>query len=347
MLRIGIAGIGFMGMVHYLSYQKLRGVKVTALCEREERRLAGDWRGINGNFGPEGTQMDLAGVATYSELDAMLADPRVDAIDITLPPALHAEIAVKALKAGKHVFCEKPMALTAADCHRMAKAAAAAKKQLLIGHVLPYFPEYAWALKEIRSGKHGKLLGGSFKRVISDPAWLKNYWNAEITGGPMLDLHVHDAHFIRLLFGMPLSVKTIGRTHNGLAAHWHTQFDYGPTGPAVAATSGTIPQQGRPFLHGFEIQLERATLVFEFGILGGEGSYLCPPTLIDHRGKTSRPKLADGDPMYAFAAELKDVVRCLTKHVAHPGLGSELALDAIVLCQKQEESLAKGKIVKV
>ena len=52
MLRIGIAGIGFMGMIHFLSYRKVPGAKVRALCETDEKRLAGDWRGIQGNFGP-------------------------------------------------------------------------------------------------------------------------------------------------------------------------------------------------------------------------------------------------------------------------------------------------------
>ena len=55
MIRVGIAGIGFMGMIHYLAYQKFKGVKVAAICETDRTRLAGDWRTIKGNFGPQGT----------------------------------------------------------------------------------------------------------------------------------------------------------------------------------------------------------------------------------------------------------------------------------------------------
>ena len=54
MVRVGIAGLGFMGMIHYLSYQKVRGVKVAAICEQARKRLTGDWRDIKGNFGPAG-----------------------------------------------------------------------------------------------------------------------------------------------------------------------------------------------------------------------------------------------------------------------------------------------------
>ncbi len=78
MIRIGIAGIGFMGMVHYLTYQRLRGARVAALCEQDKKRLAGDWRGIQGNFGPAGKKMDLSEIARYPDLDAMLADESLD-----------------------------------------------------------------------------------------------------------------------------------------------------------------------------------------------------------------------------------------------------------------------------
>jgi len=347
MIRIGIAGIGFMGMIHFLAYQKLRGARVVALCESNRKRLAGDWRDIRGNFGPPGTQMDLSGLRTYAKLDAMLADDQIDLIDVTLPPSLHAEVACQALARGKHVFCEKPMALTAGDCRRMLRAAQQARRQLRVGHVLPFFPEYAWALRTIRRGRYGRLRGGSFRRIVADPLWLKNYWVADQVGGPMLDLHVHDAHFIRLLFGMPTGVVTRGTTHNGLPKFWHSLFEFDDANCVVEATSGTIDQQGRSFCHGFEIHLERATLLFEFAVMGGVGRYLCPPTMLDARGKARSVELSDGDPLVAFRAELREVIRCVAKEHPSDVLGGELARDAILMCQKQAESLAAGRPVRL
>src|SRR5690606_1342222 len=136
-----------------------------------------------------------------------------------------------------------PMALAADQADEMNAAAAKAGRPLMIGHVLPFFPEYTWAREVIASGKYGKLLGGAFRRVISEPTWLQHYWDPDRVGGPMLDLHVHDAHFIRLLFGMPTSVATTGRERNGLAQFWHSQFHFAG-GEVVEATSGTIDQQG-------------------------------------------------------------------------------------------------------
>ncbi len=345
MIRVGIAGMGFMGWIHWLAYQKVPGIKVTAIQTRSKKKLRGDWRGIQGNFGPPGEQVDLSGVATYDQYEDMLRDPKIDLIDITLPPALHAKAAIDAFKAGKHVFCEKPLALKVSECRRMSKAASASGRQLLVAHVLPFTPEYSWALKTAKSGKYGKILGGSFKRVISDPNWLPDFWSAEKTGGPMLDLHVHDAHFIELLFGKPQAVTTHGRLRGELAEYFHTQFHYPEESYVVEATSGIINQQGRPFVHGFEIHLEKATLLFEFGVLGGEGRYLCEPTLLNAKGRAIQPKLSDGDPINAFQAEIKEVARCLRKGEESPILNSKLAERAVDLCAKQSKSLRTGRRV--
>src|SRR5688572_16267374 len=130
MLRVGIAGIGFMGWIHYLAYQKAKGVKLTAIQARDEKNRSGDWRGIQGNFGPPGVEVNLKGIAAHATLEELFADPNVDVVDLCLPPGMHADATVAALKAGKHVLCEKPMALSVSDCRRMTAAAKKYGKQL-------------------------------------------------------------------------------------------------------------------------------------------------------------------------------------------------------------------------
>lgn len=347
MIRVGLVGLGFIGWIHWLAYQKLAGVRVAAICESDKRRLTGDLRGIQGNFGPPGEQIDLTGIAAYDKFDQLLADPNVDLVDISLPTSLHADMAIRALEAGKHVLCEKPMALRLTDCERMVAAATKANRLLMIGHVLPFFPEYDWALKTIRGGDYGALRGGAFRRVIADPAWMQGFWSAERIGGPMLDLHVHDAHFIRLVFGMPTEVTTTGRMREGLPEFWHSQFRFADRELVVAATSGTINQQGRGFNHSFEIHLERATLMFDFAVIGGEGKYLCEPVLLDDQGGVQKAQLAGGDPIDAFVNELREVVHSVRDGKASEILGAILAQDAMRLCEKQAESLRCGRSVKV
>ena len=347
-MNIGLAGIGFMGWIHYLAYRNVKGVKLTAVCTRDPKKLAGDWRGIQGNFGPPGEQVDLSGVAKYSDLAGLLGDPKIDVVDICLPPNLHATASIAALQAGKHVFVEKPMGLTAAECDKMVKAAQKAGKQILVGHVLPFLPEYAMARKLIASGKYGQFLGGHFKRVISDPLWLKDFFDPAKVGGPLVDLHVHDAHFIRLLFGMPTAVTSQGRMRGEVVEYCNTQFQFADPSLAVSSASGVINQQGRPFTHGFEIHLERGTMFFDFAVLA-EGKLLSTPlTILDAKGKADQPTMPPGDPMLAaFEAEIKEVAQCVKSGRASTLLAGEMARDAIVLCHKQQQSVKSGKTVKV
>src|SRR5437588_5281799 len=295
MVRIGIAGIGFMGMIHYLAAGKLRGGAVTAVCSRDPKKLAGDWRGIRGNFGPPGEMMDLSGVKKYSTLDALLADPDIDLVDVCNPTHRHPETALAALKAGKHVLVEKAIALQPGQADAMLAAARQAGRLLMVAHVLPFFPEFAFAAAAIRGGAHGKLLGGHFKRVISRPDWSAEIGDAAKTGGPAVDLHIHDTHFIGLVAGVPGRVFSSGVLGGGGAVDYlTTQYLYGPGGPAVSCSSGALAQKGRPFVHGFEIYLERATLVYESGAT--------PLTVLSADGQGTRPDLGgDADPIAAFA----------------------------------------------
>jgi predicted dehydrogenase len=344
MIKVGIAGIGFMGMTHYRAYEALRGIKVTAICSRDRKKLAGDWRSIKGNFGDPGTQMDLTGINAYSDFDALLADPEIDLIDLCLPPHLHVDATVAALRAGKHVFCEKPMALSAAGCKKMVAAAVKAERQLMVGHVLPFFPEYAFALKTIRSGKYGRVLGGHFKRVISDPLWIKDFYDPAQVGGPMIDLHVHDAHFIRLAFGMPQSVVSQGRMRGEVVEYFNSQFQFADPNLVVSATSGVIGQQGRSFTQAYEIHLEKATLVYDFAEFDGKPTLNVPCTVLNSKGKAIAAKLPEGD---AFQGEIKEVVRALRTGTPSSLLGGDLARDAITICHKQTQAVKTGRSVKI
>jgi len=344
-MKVGIIGIGFMGMIHYLAYQKVRGTKVTAIAARDEKKLAGDWRGIKGNFGPPGEQMDLGKIGRYSDWRELLKDPNVDTVDICLPPSMHCEVALAALKAGKHVLVEKPVALEVAEAERMVKAATASGKLLMVAQVLPFFPEYAYARQVIESGKYGRLLGGHFKRVISDPLWIKDFHDPKGAGGPIIDLHIHDAHFIRLVCGMPSGVFSAGRLQDGNVRFATTQFLFDNSSLAISSSSGVIDQQGRSFTHAFEIYLEKATLLYDFAVVGDKPTALMPLTILTKDGKATPVELPQGGD--AFVAELSAVAKAVKSGRNSPLLAGELAADALKLCHRQITSVKTRRLVKV
>ena len=158
MVRVGIAGIGFMGVTHYKALKHVEGAKVTAIFTRNPKKLAGDWREVKGNFGEAGGVEDLTGVKRHDTLEVLLSDREVDLVDLCLPTDLHPPAALAALAAGKHVLVEKPIALTVADAEEMIAAAERAGRLLMVGQVLRFFPEFAYLYQCEDRGEYGDLL---------------------------------------------------------------------------------------------------------------------------------------------------------------------------------------------
>ena len=210
----------------------------------------------------------------------------------------------------------------------------------MVAHVLPFFPEFKFAAEAIRSARYGKVLGAHFKRVIAKPDWSADIGDAAKTGGPAVDLHIHDTHFIGLVCGVPKQVFAVGTVEKDAVTYLTTSYLYGPGGPAVTCSSGALCMGGRPFVHGYEIYLERATLVYDSG---------GPPlTLLTADGQASQPAIAgSGDPLAAFTDEIQAAVEAVKTGQEPALLSGQLARDALVLCHREIESVKTGKAVVV
>ncbi len=346
MVGIGIVGIGFMGMIHTLAARGLAGGRVVAICSRDPRKRAGDWTGIRGNFGPPGTQMDLAGIAAHGEFEDILADPNVGLVDLCVPNDEHARLAIRALEAGKDVLVEKPIALRLDEADAMLDAARASGRRLMVAHVLPFFPEFAFALDAARSGVYGKLLAAHLTRVISKPDWSGGIASADRSGGPAIDLHIHDTHFVTLLHGVPRAVHSRGVQDGQAVVHLTTQYLYDDPVPAISAISGAISQKGREFSHGFEIYFERATLSFGFSALA-DGPQNCPLAVILPDGTVERPDLGSGDPVASFGRELAVAVEAVAGGAEPDRLSGLVGRQALAVCLAEIESVQTGKIIAI
>jgi predicted dehydrogenase len=345
MVRIGIVGIGFMGMIHYLAARRVEGAEVVALCSRDPKKLAGDWTSIQGNFGPRGTQMDVSGLALYDDFAAILADPQIDLVDLCVPNDLHGPMAIQALKAGKPVLVEKPIALSMADADAMVAASKESGQPLMVAHVLPFLPEFAFALEAVHSGRYGALRAAHLTRVISKPDWSSEIGDASRSGGPAIDLHIHDTHYVSLLCGVPQAVHSRGVVENGAVVHLTTQYLYDRPNLAVSCVSGALSQSGRPFAHGFELYLDGATIAFEFANLAGQGHIAMPLTVIRPDGTIEQPELGAGDPVDGFVRELTTAVEAVAARRPAPQLDGDLARQALLLCLAEIDSVRTGRAI--
>lgn len=348
MLKIGIVGIGFMGMIHYYGIQRVTGAEVVAICTRDRKKLDGDWTGIQGNFGPRGGMEDLSHVRKYNEIDALLADEEIDLVDICLPTHLHKPVSMASLKAGKHTLVEKPISIAIEDANEIVALAEKTGKQFMVGHVLPFFAEHAYARRLVEDGKYGALLGAHFKRIISKPSWSRDFADVEKSGGPGIDLHIHDTHFIQLLCGVPDAVFSQGKLAGGkFVDYLTTQYIYNDKELVVSCSSGAVSQRGRAFSHGFELYLEKATLLYDFATLGGEPTTAVPLTLLTEHGEVEQVNLGDPDPIDAFTAEIQYAVDAMDSEDEPTALSGVGARDALLLCYKEAESVSTGEIVAI
>ncbi len=198
MLNIGLVGLGFMAATHLRAYRQVEGARVAALCNPSGRHLDGDFTNVAGNVGAtDPVVLDMAGVKATKRFTELLDDPDLHAIDICAPTKAHAELAIAALQAGKHVLCEKPLARTSAAARQIVDAAAKAKGIFMPAMCLRFWPEWAWLKEAIASGRLGNVLAARFRRVAEPPGWGRNtFFNGAESGGALFDLHVHDTDFV-------------------------------------------------------------------------------------------------------------------------------------------------------
>lgn len=345
MLKAAIAGVGFMGWIHYLAYQRSSHAMLHAFCTRDAKKRGGDWRSIQGNFGPPGEKISLEGIKAYESLDEIVSDPEVDLVDICLPPHLHVAAACQALEAGKHVLCEKPLGLTTADCDKILTAAERTGRQVLVAQVLPYMGEFQYAYQANLRGDYGQPRRAFFKRVISPPTWIPDFYDMSSVGGPLIDLHVHDMHFARLLFGMPSRVMCSAEMKSGVVKYCYGLLEFADSTVVVGTSSGVSDQTSRPFCHGFEIQFEKALMHFELSAQTS-GVDTLPLKVHTQDGKAIAPDLPAGDEITAFAAEIDDAVASIRSGQMEPRLSGVVARDAIHICQCLQRSAETGQWVQ-
>ena len=207
-MRVGIVGVGFMGTTHAAGWADTPAevVGFTAETQNEAGNLAAQYR-----------------VKVYPSLEAMLPD--VDVVDICSPTHLHYEMALKAAAAGKHIVCEKPLARTTQQAQKIVAACQKAGVQLLVAHVVRFFPEYALARAAVAEGQIGKpgvirLHRGSYRPKKPAGNW---FLDEVKSGGILMDLMIHDYDYARWVAGDVESVTARRVTQR----HPEAPVDYG------------------------------------------------------------------------------------------------------------------------
>ncbi len=336
-VNVAVVGLGFMGVTHLRAYQQLASAQIVAVCDAIRLPVNGVLQGVAGNI-KKSDDIDLGReVKVFRKLEEVLALPEVALVDLCTPTPLHPEQALAALKAGKHVLCEKPLARTSAAARQIVRAEASSTGFLMPAMCMRFWPGWSWLKDVVQDGRYGKVLSAQFRRISEMPGWSKqgtySAAGADL-GGALFDLHIHDTDFVQFLFGRPARVFSTGVTDSaGSINHVLTQYLY-PNGPAVSAEGSWLLTKG--FNMSFTLFCEHATL--DFDLARGANAMQ-----VIEEGKAARFVELPGTDGYG--EEVRYVVDCAQRNKRPTVVAAKDGLSALEICEAEEKSLKSGKVV--
>lgn len=333
MLKVGILGAGFMGSTHARAYTKLAEVQVVGISSRSKEKA-------------EALAKEVGAEAMTDHL-ALATDPRVDVISNTLPTHLHHEMTLAALNAGKHVFLEKPMGLSVEECDDMLEVARKKGRLLMMAHVLRFWPEYMALVEFVKSGKLGRPLSATAKRLSARPTWGDWFANPEWTGGAVLDLQIHDLDTLNWLFGTPKTVYARGQ--KGMFGGWDHALTLVDYGDVKAFAEGTVLMpEGYPFTMTLWVLCEHGSVEYTFraGGTGVEtGTSSGTSLMVYESGKEPRSLASSGGDGYE--RQIATFVECVrTGRPPEQGTAEQGRL-AVQTALAARQSLETGQVVEL
>ncbi|TLS52419.1 Gfo/Idh/MocA family oxidoreductase [Paenibacillus antri] len=325
MLKVAVIGTGTMGGEHVAAWRNVERARVTAVLGRNKDKAE--------------ALANACGAAAYDSFEAMIEEAEIDAVDICLPTHLHREFAGKAADAGKHVLCEKPIALDPEEAESMIARCRERGVRLLIGHDLRFCPEYVQARELVLSGKLGKVGTIRMSRRSRFPEGADGwYGDSAKSGGVITDLLIHDIDWLRWTFGEAERVTALRVGGSGEAP-----LDYALV--AVRMRSGAIAQLEGSWAHTeFDSSFE----------LSGTGGMLVEhmadsaPLRLHARSGPGKPQAVAVPDMSlsrnSYELELAHMTDCLLDG-AEPIVSARDAAKALEIARAAVESARTGRPV--
>lgn len=328
-IKCALIGYGGMGHFHAAQYAKQKYVELVAICDSNPEKFKEKEAEIN--LGKSG-KSELDNITYCTSYEELVAKVEFDMLDICLPCPLHAEYAIRAMKDGYHVLCEKPMARTSADAAKMIATSGKTGKKLMIAQCLRFANNFRKIKELFDSGKYGRLLRLDMRRNGGLPkqAW---YRDPAQSGGALLDLHLHDTDFIQHMLGVPEKVMTFGieRTTGGID-DLMSNYIYADGGPKVSSEGSWC----RTSWHSSTVAVfEKATVDF-----CEDGVRVCE---VDKEPEVIKVS-AKPNPYFNEIAYFSE---CIVKNKDVEVCTPESTRLSIVIAEAEEKSARTGKIVAV
>ncbi|MFF1374631.1 Gfo/Idh/MocA family protein [Streptomyces sp. NPDC058308] len=330
-LHIGLLGAGGIARAHLPGWLAL-GARVSLYTlDSSAEKLAAEYAELGHD------------VRAVDSLGDVLAN--ASAVDVCTPTATHKPLALAAVAAGRHVVCEKPLALTARDAEEIADAADAAGVRLHPAHVVRYFPAYAALRRAVVRGDLGELAVLRFTRGGARPQWAPWFGDPAQSGGVVLDLMVHDIDIARWLAGDVVRV------------HARTRGVEHATGvpPEVVTSTAVLTHASGAVSHinglwGLPDQRFRTT----FRVAGADGllhhdSTAAPGFRITAQGVRPADEGIPSSPMTEspYLTELREFAASWADGGPEPRVSARDGVEAVRIAEAAAESSRTGRVIEI
>ncbi|WP_310828852.1 Gfo/Idh/MocA family protein [Paenibacillus pedocola] len=239
-MNIGILGTGF-GAYHASIFKKFPEIGRVVVFGRNESKL-------------QKLQQEL-GVEVTTSINEVISDPGLDIIDICLPSTLHKQYTLESFQAGKHVFCETPVCLSAEDAAAMKHAEEQSGKRVLVNQFIKFEPAYQYLYKSAAQKKYGRLLKVRLLRETA-PLWGDLGLDTITT-----NLMIHELDFVSWLIGGTTPSGVWG-SQGGQEGQALVEAIFNKSYVSAQVTASSLMPAAYPFTVGYEAYFERAKLEF-------------------------------------------------------------------------------------
>ncbi len=340
-VRLGIIGAGSIGAAHLRACRQVPSVAVAAVCDVHagRARAAGE---------------EAGGAYVSTDYRALLRQEDVDGVLVCTPNNTHMRITIAALKAGKHVLCEKPLAMNARQARRMVAAAEQAGRLLMCAQSMRYGAESQFLKRLAEEGRFGDIYFGKamwLRRSGIPRGWFQD--KRQSGGGPLIDLGVHAIDVLWWLMGRPQPTAAFGVTADRLGSRGQGMGDWGmnynPRGFSVEDLAAGLIRFADGRALSFDITWAAHTAdLYWLRILGTKGGAQLMPDLViyETEGKVkvdARPQLAPRD---AYAAEIEHFASCIRRGEEPLSPGSQAAV-VMEMLDAVYRSAATGRAVSL
>jgi predicted dehydrogenase len=322
MLKVAVLGAGFMGKTHINCYKNNKLCKVEHVFDK--------------NLGLAGEAAEKCGARPADDI-RMLFESDIDMVDICLPTFLHREYIELAAKAGKHILCEKPIALNLEEADSIIRITGEHGVKFMIAHVIRFWPEYMYIKKVVEDGSFGMPVSATAGRMQPIPTWSAGDWivKPELSVGGVVDLQIHDLDFISWIMGSPSSLKSAGvKSEYGGWENVHTIMHH-KGGMISSIEACNLMPRGYGFRAKFKLLFTEGCIEFDSGLQKSLVVY----------NKEKPPEYPVLDSCDGYQNEIDYFIECVVNDREITAVTPGDARNALYLALKSMESLETNREV--